>query len=224
MKKQFLYFAGVAAMAVMAACGGNTSKSGDADTAAKAGEGAGTYTVDVAASNLEWRGWKIIKASEHKGTISLKEGQLSVENGKLVAGSFTIDMNSIKCSDEKLDSTSKGKLVGHLMAEDFFNVAKFPTGKFEIVSVAEKASEGYTHELSGNLTLRDSTRKITFPANIKVEGNTVTANGKATINRLDWGVNYDSKNLSLAEAAQKKVKDGIVNNEMDITISLKATK
>ncbi len=223
MKKQFLYFAGVAAMAVMAACGGNTSKSGDADTAAKAGEGAGTYTVDVAASNLEWRGWKIIKASEHKGTISLKEGQLSVENGKLVAGSFTIDMNSIKNTD-LTDTGYQKKLVGHLMAEDFFNVAKFPTGKFEIVSVAEKASEGYTHELSGNLTLRDSTRKITFPANIKVEGNTVTANGKATINRLDWGVNYDSKNLSLAEAAQKKVKDGIVNNEMDITISLKATK
>ena len=223
MKKQFLYFAGVAAMAVMAACGGNTSKSGDADTAAKAGEGAGTYTVDVAASNLEWRGWKIIKASEHKGTISIKEGQLSVENGKLVAGSFTIDMNSIKNTD-LTDTGYQKKLVGHLMAEDFFNVAKFPTGKFEIVSVAEKASEGYTHELSGNLTLRDSTRKITFPANIKVEGNTVTANGKATINRLDWGVNYDSKNLSLAEAAQKKVKDGIVNNEMDITISLKATK
>ena len=223
MKKQFLYFAGVAAMAVMAACGGNTSKSGDADTAAKAGEGAGTYTVDVAASNLEWRGWKIIKASEHKGTISLKEGQLSVENGKLVAGSFTIDMNSIKNTD-LTDTGYQKKLVGHLMAEDFFNVAKFPTGKFEIVSVAEKASEGYTHELSGNLTLRDSTRKISFPANIKVEGNTVTANGKATINRLDWGVNYDSKNLSLAEAAQKKVKDGIVNNEMDITISLKATK
>ena len=223
MKKQFLYFAGVAAMAVMAACGGNTSKSGDADTAAKAGEGAGTYTVDVAASNLEWRGWKIIKASEHKGTISLKEGQLSVENGKLVAGSFTIDMNSIKNTD-LTDTGYQKKLVGHLMAEDFFNVAKFPTGKFEIVSVAEKASEGYTHELSGNLTLRDSTRKITFPANIKVEGNTVTANGKATINRLDWGVNYDSKNLSLAEAAQNKVKDGIVNNEMDITISLKATK
>ena len=223
MKKQFLYFAGVAAMAVMAACGGNTSKSGDADTAAKAGEGAGTYNVDVAASNLEWRGWKIIKASEHKGTISLKEGQLSVENGKLVAGSFTIDMNSIKNTD-LTDTGYQKKLVGHLMAEDFFNVAKFPTGKFEIVSVAEKASEGYTHELSGNLTLRDSTRKITFPANIKVEGNTVTANGKATINRLDWGVNYDSKNLSLAEAAQKKVKDGIVNNEMDITISLKATK
>jgi polyisoprenoid-binding protein YceI len=132
-------------------------------------------------------------------------------------------MNSIKNTD-LTDTGYQKKLVGHLMAEDFFNVAKFPTGKFEIVSVAEKASEGYTHELSGNLTLRDSTRKISFPANIKVEGNTVTANGKATINRLDWGVNYDSKNLSLAEAAQKKVKDGIVNNEMDITISLKATK
>jgi polyisoprenoid-binding protein YceI len=222
MKKQFFYAAGFLAMAIMASCGGS-SKSGEAGDAAKAGDSAGTYKVDVAESKLEWRGWKIIKASEHKGTISLKEGELKVEGGKLVAGSFVIDMNSIKNTD-LTDTAYQNKLVGHLKAKDFFDVATYPTGKFEIVSVAEKASEGYTHEISGNLTLRDSARKITFPANIKMEGNTITANGKATINRLEWGVSYDSKNLSLAEKVQKEVKDGIVNKDMDITINLKATK
>lgn len=223
MKKQFFYAAGVMAIALLASCGGG-NKSGEAGDAAKAGDSAGTYKVDAAASSMEWRGWKIVKASEHKGTISLKDGELKVEGGKLVAGSFTVDMNSIKCTDEGMDSTTKGKLVGHLKAKDFFDVATYPTAKFEIVSVAEKATEGYTHEITGNLTLRDSARKISFPANIKIEGNSLTANGKATINRLEWGVNYDSKNLGLAEAAQKAVKDGIVNKEMDITINIKATK
>jgi len=223
MKKTLFYVAGIAALSMLASCGGNSQQSENADSAAQAGENAGTYAVDAANSSLEWRGSKIIAASEHKGTIGIKEGSLSVEGGKVVAGSFVIDMNSIKNTD-LTDSDLQNKLVGHLMSEDFFNVAKFPTGKFEIVSVEEKASEGNTHEVSGNLTLRNSTRKITFPATIKVEGNTVTATGKATINRLDWGINYDSKNLNLAEAAQKKIKDGIVSKEMEITISLKATK
>jgi polyisoprenoid-binding protein YceI len=223
MKKQLFYAAGMMAITFLASCGGNASKSGEAGDAAKAGDSAGTYKVDAAASNLEWRGWKIVKASEHKGTISVKEGELKVEGGKLVAGSFVIDMNSIKNTDLK-DTAYQNKLVGHLKAKDFFDVEKYPTAKFEIVSVAEKAAEGSTHEITGNLTLRDSARKITFPANIKMEGNTISATGKATINRLDWGVNYDSKNLGLAEAAQKAVKDGIVNKEMDITFNIKATK
>jgi polyisoprenoid-binding protein YceI len=222
MKNQFFYAAGVIAMAMLASCGGG-NKSGEAGEAAKAGDSAGTYKVDAAASTMEWRGWKIVKASEHKGTISLKEGELKVEGGKLVAGSFTVDMNSIKNTD-LTDTAYQNKLVGHLKAKDFFDVATYPTAKFEIVSVTEKAVEGYTHEITGNLTLRDSARKITLPANIKIEGNTLTANGKATINRLEWGVNYDSKNLGLAEAAQKAVKDGIVNKEMDIFINIKATK
>jgi len=223
MKKQLFYAAGMMAIALLASCGGNANKSGEAGDAAKAGDSAGTYKVDAAASNLEWRGWKIVKASEHKGTISLKEGELKVEGGKLVAGSFVIDMNSIKNTD-LTDTAYQKKLVGHLKAKDFFDVEKYPTAKFEIVSVAEKAAEGYTHEITGNLTLRDSARKISFPANIKMEGNTISATGKATINRLEWGVNYDSKNLGLAEAAQKAVKDGIVNKELDITFNIKATK
>ncbi len=223
MKKQLFYAAGMMAITFLASCGGNASKSGEAGDAAKAGDSAGTYKVDAAASNLEWRGWKIVKASEHKGTISVKEGELKVEGGKLVAGSFVIDMNSIKNTDLK-DTAYQNKLVGHLKAKDFFDVEKYPTAKFEIVSVAEKAAEASTHEITGNLTLRDSARKITFPANIKMEGNSISATGKATINRLEWGVNYDSKNLGLAEAAQKAVKDGIVNKEMDITFNIKATK
>jgi polyisoprenoid-binding protein YceI len=223
MKKTLFYVAGIAALSMLASCGGNSQQSENADSAAQAGENAGTYAVDAANSSLEWRGSKIIAASEHKGTIGIKEGSLSVEGGKVVAGSFVIDMNSIKNTD-LTDTGYQKKLVGHLMAEDFFNVAKFPTGKFEIVSVEEKASEGNTHEVSGNLTLRDSTRKITFPATIKVEGNTVTATGKATINRFEWGITYDKNNLNLFEKGKRDFEQGVVNKEMEISISLKANR
>lgn len=223
MKKQFMYLSGLVAAVVLASCGGSATKSGDADSAAKAGEGAATFKVDVAGSKLAWRGWKYVGTGEHKGSISLKEGELKVENGKVIAGSFVIDMASIK-DEDVTDTAMRADLEGHLKSDDFFNVAKFPTGKFEIVSVAEKAAEGFTHEVTGNLTLRDSSRSITFPANIKVDEAGVSAEGKVTINRLEWGINYDKEKMSLTEAAQQKAKNGIVNKEIEISISLKATK
>lgn len=223
MKKNFLYLTVAAAALVMASCGSNATKSGDADSAATASAGAATYTVDVNNSKIGWRGWKIVGAGEHTGTIGLKEGSIQVENGKIAAGSFVIDMNNIVDLD-LTDTAKQAMLIGHFKSDDFFNVAKYPTGKFEIVSVTEKAAEGSTHEISGNLTLRDSTRKITFPATVKMEGSSLTAEGKVTINRLEWGINYDKEKMTLTEAAQQKAKNGIVNKEIEITISLKAGK
>jgi polyisoprenoid-binding protein YceI len=223
MKKNIFLLTGVAAAIALASCGGGATKSGDADSAAKANEGAATYKVDVAASKIGWSGSKVVGVGAHNGTISLTSGEVNVENGKITAGSFVIDMNSI--NDEDLtDTAKKAMLEGHFKSNDFFNVAKYPTGKFEIVSVTEKASEGNTHEITGNLTLRDTARSITFPANIKMEGNTLTAEGKVTINRLEWGINYDKEKMSLAEAAQQKAKNGIVSKDIALTISLKAAK
>lgn len=223
MKKQFLSISGLAAVVILAACGGSATNSGDRDSAAKAGHGAANYTVDVNNSSLKWRGWKFVGTGEHVGTIAVKEGTLHVEDGKVTAGSFVIDMTSIRDTD--MDDTAKrAMLEGHLKSDEFFNVAKFPTGKFEIVSVTEKAADGFTHEITGNLALRDSVRKITFPASITVGDKEITASGKVVINRLEWGINYDKEKMSLAEAAQQKAKNGIVNKEIEIEVSLKANR
>jgi hypothetical protein len=55
-------------------------------------------------------------------------------------------------------------------------------------------------------------------------GETVTATGQVVINRLDWGINYDKENMTLAEAAQKKLKNGVVSKDITLTFNLTAKK
>lgn len=51
------------------------------------------WIVDNKASTLTWQGTKPTKV--HEGTILIKEGSLSIENGKIIAGNFIIDMTTI---------------------------------------------------------------------------------------------------------------------------------
>lgn len=53
--------------------------------------------VDVKKSNIVWVGKKT--TGEHSGNISLSDGSLNVENGKLKGGNFDIDLKSIVVTD-----------------------------------------------------------------------------------------------------------------------------
>lgn len=214
---------GLAAIALsMGSCGSNASEASGADSVATADSTAITYTVDASNSNVGWFGTHSVGLGDHTGTINITEGKLSVASGNITAGSFVIDMNSIKCTDT-LPAEYMTKLQGHFAGEDFFNIAKFATAKFEITQCEVKTDGENTHLISGNLTIKDSTKNISFPAKVAV-GETLTANGKVVINRLDWGINYDKENMTLAEAAQKKLKNGIVSKDITLSINLSAKK
>lgn len=223
MKKIVLYTGILAAAVAMASCGGGATEAGAADSAAKAGEGAVNYKVDAAKSTLTWFGSKAVGAGQHSGTVALKEGTLHVEGGNLTAGSFVIDMKSLATTDQ-LDAESKGMLEGHLKADDFFNVEKFPTAKFEISKVEAKASGEFSHEITGNLTIRDSVRSVTFPAKVDINEAGLVAKGSVIINRLDWGINYDKEKMSLSEAAQQTAKNGIVSKEIKLEMNIVAVQ
>ena len=90
-----------------------------------------TYTADLAKSKITWKGYKV--TGEHYGSVSLKNGDLKYEDGKLVGGSFVIDMPTIKVED--LQGEYAGKLEGHLKSDDFFGVKNYPTAKFVITQV-----------------------------------------------------------------------------------------
>ncbi len=217
------FIIGFAAIALaMGSCGSNATEASGADSVAQADSAASTYTVDAASSTLGWFGTHSVGTGDHSGTINITEGSLSLANGNITAGSFVVDMASIKCTDS-LPAEYLTKLHGHFAGEDFFNTAKFPTAKFEITACEAKADGENTHFISGNLTLRDSTKNISFPAKVNVADG-VTATAKVVINRLDWGINYDKDNMTLAEAAQKKLKNGVVSKDITLTINLTAKK
>ncbi len=217
MKKLFVV---LFAAASLAACK-DKKTSETAGEVAQATETSANYTVDAAASTLGWSGSKVVTGS-HTGTIAIESGSLKVEEGNLVAGNFTIDMKTIKNNDLK-DAAENAKLVGHLSSPDFFHVDSFTTATFEITKVAalEGDKDGNTHTISGNLTLKGTTREISFPAKVTLTEDAITASAKTEINRLDWNVMWGNENDNAARAF---LKENFVSNKIGLDINLTAKK
>ena len=209
----------VAAMALFVATS-CTSKSGNKvdaseSQAAAVSVGAQKLAVDTINSKIAWTGYK--PAGSHHGTLAIKHGELSIEGDELKSGSFVFDMNKI-VNEDLTDAKMNEQLVGHLKSADFFDVAKYPEGKFTITKV-EKLNDGVsTHRISGNLELKGVSKNISFDANVTNEGNTYKATTVTfKIDRTQWGVNYGSKNIF------KDLKDSFINDDMEITITIVAT-
>jgi polyisoprenoid-binding protein YceI len=206
-----------AALFALAACGDASKSAGEAGDVA-AGTGT-SYAIDAAASSLTWEGAKMSE-TVHSGTIKLSEGTLSVKDGRIEAGSFTIDMNSITDTD-LTDTTYANKLVGHLKSADFFQTDSFPTARFEITGVTPSASPDSV-VIAGNLTLKGVTNGISFPARVAVADSTVDASARITINRNDWGVTWGGSKTD--KSIMDMLKNNLIKDEITLIVSLKAKK
>ncbi|PPK87645.1 polyisoprenoid-binding protein YceI [Neolewinella xylanilytica] len=202
---------------LVAACGpsGTEVESSDAVAAAEAVPATATFTVDTSASEVTWEGSKKIGGG-HEGIIPIESGTLTANGEELVGGQFVLDITRLENRD--LDGEGKGKLEGHLKSADFFDVAQHPTAMFEITSVTPVDGEqDYNHNITGNLTLKGTSRSITIPANITMSGGQITASTPDfVIDRTEWGMEYGSG--SIAGIAQ----DNIINDEVGLNLSLVA--
>jgi polyisoprenoid-binding protein YceI len=92
-----------------------------------AGTNAQTFNINNKTSSVEWVGKKI--GGQHNGVIKIKSGSLTIKDNKIESGNFTMDMNSITCSDLE-DEAYNNKLVGHLKSDDFFGINDYPESSF----------------------------------------------------------------------------------------------
>ncbi|WP_304066178.1 YceI family protein [Pedobacter glucosidilyticus] len=168
-----------------------------------------TLNVDPATSGITWTGSKV--TGSHNGTINIQSGNVVLNEGKLAGGEFVIDMTSLTNKDLEADAENKAKLEGHLKADDFFAVEKYPTSKFVITKVTYK--EDGKAEIAGNLTLRDVTKNISFMADAPAATEQgFHAMADFNINRKDWGVMYEG------------MKDDLIADEINLKVHLMAKK
>lgn len=179
-----------------------------------------TYAVAADESTIMWEG-SDVAGKMHEGAIYLNSGELMVEGGNIVGGNFTIDMGSIENHDLE-DEEYNAKLVGHLKSPDFFNVDSFPTAKFEITDVQTlEGDTAFTHQISGNLTMKDQTKNITFKANVTMDNGSIMAeSSNFVIDRAQWNVKFRSPSFF----SMDELKDKAINDEMGIKIKLMASK
>jgi len=142
----------------------------------------GKKEIKIETSSVTWKGYKV--TGSHKGSIALKEGQLTFKEEKLVGGEFVMDMSTIENTD--MEGEYKAKLEGHLKSDDFFGVEKFPTALLVFTKVKSTGKNSY--EVTADLTIKDKTNPVTF--DLSVYGNKATANIK--IDRTKFDVRYGS--------------------------------
>jgi len=148
--------------------------------------------VNTADSEILWHAEKVV--GQHDGTVKVKQGTINVKDGNIVAGTVEVDLTTLDNTD-LTDADSKGKLVGHLKSEDFFDVAKFPVSKLEITEVTpiQNAASGQpNYTVKGNLTIRGVTKGITFPATLNISDSKVTGTSTFDIDRTEFGLKYGS--------------------------------
>ncbi|MDZ4846849.1 MAG: YceI family protein [Chitinophagales bacterium] len=192
------------------------------DTTANAAPAGAAFVVQKDRSVINWKGSNKFTPKAHAGTLLFSDGSFTSTDGQVTAGKFTADMNSMtSAGDEYTGGAAKvGDLIGHLKSADFFDVANFPNAAFEITSIAVVADQpGVTHNVTGNLTIKGITKSVTFPANVTVAGNELTAIATFTIDRSQWEVKYGSETFFLDLA-----KDKLIKNEIELGLNVVAVQ
>jgi polyisoprenoid-binding protein YceI len=219
MKKAFLNIALIALVIVTAvSCKDNKETSTPVEDVAVAAETAIDYNVNTEKSQILWEGSK--PTGNHNGTVKLASGALMVTNGTIEAGKFSIDMASITDSD--LEGDMKANLEGHLKGTvegkegDFFDVTKYPFATFEMTGIEDRNGKSY---VKGNLTIKEKTNGVEFPATVTMDENTITLTSEQfEIDRTKWDINFKSKSVF------DDLKDNFISDEMKITVMLVANK
>lgn len=158
--------------------------------------------VNQAKSTISWVGKKI--TGQHSGTIGIKSGELLMDHGKLVGGSFVIDMTSLAVTDLKAGQ-GKEKLEGHLNSDDFFGVSTYPEAILKITS-AKSTSKG-KYQVEANISIKGETQPISFEATV---GKGI-ASAEITIDRTKHGIKYGSGSF-FDNLGDKTIYDDFVLN------------
>lgn len=178
-----------------------------------------TFVVDTADSRIRFNGYGVGK--NHPGVFKLASGNVAVANNQITGGDFVINIKSMVL--EQKGGMFDEKLRPHLMSGDFFDADKFGTARFEITNVAPYQAnssdtsivEGANFNVSGNLTLKDVTKNITFAARIDLDENTLKAKGNFDIDRRQWNMNYGN---------DKTLGDKFISEKVNIELNLAAKK
>ncbi len=148
-------------------------------------------------------GWRLDKSHS---AISFTVTHLVVSE---VTGRFgEFDITFVSSKDDFSDATIEAVLKvnsittdnvnrdNDLKSDNFFSAEKFPEIRFK--SDSFRKTEGNAFKITGDLTIRDVTKKVTFDAEYR--GSIATARGTVSawkastaINRFEYGLHWDRK-------------------------------
>ena len=155
--------------------------------------------VDVAASVVRWKGTKFGGRGKHEGVVRIASGTVTLCEARVCGGQFTIDMRSIEVTDIPAhEPVPRARLTEHLNSRDFFWTERYPSAAFRLIDARPMGAAGY--RVSGDLTIREVTKRIEFPATAGACTDALSAapaartrtciDARFELDRDEWGITY----------------------------------
>jgi polyisoprenoid-binding protein YceI len=149
----------------------------------------GTYTIDTAHSRIGFVA-RHAMVTKVRGSFNEFEGSAVIdgENPANSSATVTLAVASIDTRNEQRDQ--------HLRTNDFLDADSYPAISFKSTAISHVA--GNEFEVTGDLTIKDVTKSISFP--LEFQGGVkdpwgndrIGFEGAVAINRKDWGVSWNA--------------------------------
>ena len=146
------------------------------------------WAIDPMHSEVQFK-VKHLVISTVTGSFKNFEGTVETEGDDFADAKieFSLDINSVDTGQEQRDA--------HLKGADFFDAEKYPHISFKSTSITKESGDDY--KLTGDLTIKDVTKPVTFEVEhggiaTDFYGNTKAGfEIKGKINRKDFGLTWD---------------------------------
>jgi len=145
------------------------------------------FQIQLASSTVNWTGKKVLGL--HTGSIRVESGFLELTGGSITSGEIIIDMTSIVVTDIDNPKTHN-EFLAHLLHEDFFSVSRFKTAKLVVTGSTQTGDTTFT--VRGDLTIKEITHPVSFPAKVEVFTHYLHAMGELVVDRTLYNIRYGS--------------------------------
>ncbi|MFW5851192.1 MAG: YceI family protein [Bacteroidota bacterium] len=205
---------------VFASCSqtGNKADTSDKQAVEKNAEYTQKLTTISDSSYIQWRAAHLGGVQQRWGKVFLNSAEVLLDGKTITNAHVSVDLSSLEVNSFGDDTATATKLRDHLLSKDFFTVSSYPYAEFEMTAIAPHSGE-YNSKVSGNLRIMDSTKNITFLANVFIADSLVSiVSEDFSVDRRKWGLNYNT------EGTKGVPVDYLIDNDMGFTINVAVKK
>jgi polyisoprenoid-binding protein YceI len=177
-----------------------------------------SWQIDTVHTNIGFA-VKHLMVSTVRGKFNSYRGTVNLDPSDFSKSSFEgeVDVESIDTNNAQRDA--------HLRTNDFFDAPNHPKIAFKSTKIEAKGGDDYL--VHGDLTIRGVTKPVTFTAEISGPakspyGQTVAGiSARATVNRKDFGVNFnavlEAGGVMIAETVKIEIDAEVVAKQDVVT-------
>jgi polyisoprenoid-binding protein YceI len=176
------------------------------------------YTIDLSQSRvtatLTQEGFISRRYPNHRVEVKNFNGRIEVseKDETQIAVEVEAEAKSLTNADEGMTDFER-KEFHNVLNTQVLESDKFPKIKFVSVSISDARKSGETRSftLDGDLTLRDATKRVSFPVTVTISKDQLRATGEAELKQTDFGIKPYSGKLGLIKIGDViKIKFEIV--------------